>query len=396
MDSISEVVTVHSGEEPPGQWTASLFLAGPTPRSDEVASWRPEALAGIRRRWNQPGRLVVFVPEPRDGTRWPDYDANRAWELRWGDRADVVLFWMARDMRTMPALTSATEWGLWHPSGRVVLGTPAEAERVRYTQAGAAEHHVPTTDTLPEAIQLALDHIGAGALRAGGHRDVPLLVWRTASFASWLATQEGAGNELRGGRLDWTFRMGPTKQIVVFWAFHAQIYVAAEDRIKDNEVVISRPDIAAVVAYRHGATLHDTKIALVREFRSPGASKDGFVRELPGGSGLRGDPIEQAVAEVSEEIGLTVHPEQLQVHAVRQPAATISAHRLHVFSVELTDDQLAQLENSTGTYGNADETERTCPEVTTVGQLLDNPDIDWTTLGAVFQVLSTSVRSASL
>lgn len=331
---------------------------------------------------------MVFVPEPRDGQRWPDYDANRVWELRWGDRVDVVLFWMPFGP-SLPGRTTRDEYGRWKDSGRVVLGVPPNAEHVRYQRDYATDNHIPCVDSLAHTVQHALELIGAGAHRSGGHRDVPLILYRTPSFAAWLSAQEAAGNELRGGRLEWTFRVDPDKKLVLWWAFHVQIYVAAEDRIKANEVVLSRPDIAAVVAYRRGETLRDTKVALVREFRSPATTTDGFAHELPGGSGAEGDLTQQASAELSEEIGLTIRPDQLRVHRARQPAVTVSAHRLHLFSIELDDDQLAELESCTTVLGNAEESERTYPEVRTVGQLLDGGETDLTTLGAVFQVLST-------
>lgn len=259
---------------------------------------------------------------------------------------------------------------------------------MRYQRDYATDNHIPCADALSDTVQYALELIGAGAPRSGGHRDVPLLLFRTASFAAWLAAQEAAGNELRGGRLEWTCRVGPNQKVVLFWAFHAQIYVAAEGRLKTNEVVLSRPDIAAIVAYRRRATLRDSKVVLVREFRSPATTRDGFVHELPGGSGVKGDPAQQAADELSEELGLTVRLEQLRAHTVRQPAATVSAHRLYLFSIELDEDQLAELECSDAALGNPEESERTYPEVRTVGQLLDGDDVDWTTLGAVFQVLS--------
>src|SRR4029453_8913417 len=101
---MTNVIVVHAGESPPEQWTASLFLAGPTPRTVDVHSWRPEGLAQIRAPWNQPGSLGGCGPEPRDEV-WPEYDHQRTWELYWGARCDVVLFWIPRGPG-MPALTT--------------------------------------------------------------------------------------------------------------------------------------------------------------------------------------------------------------------------------------------------------------------------------------------------
>jgi 8-oxo-dGTP pyrophosphatase MutT (NUDIX family) len=369
---------------------ASLFLAGPTSRTDDLPSWRPDALNEITRLWAGTGTVVVFMSEPRSsvrsGARWPADDAQRAWEVRWGDRVDVVLFWTPRAPGT-EGRTADIEWGCWAASGRAVLGTPSTAEHAAYQREFASRHHIPFADTLPAAICRALEHIGPGAARRGGQREVPLLLWRTASFRAWLTAQEEAGNELRGGRLEWTFRIGPARDIVVFWAFHAQLYIAAEDRVKANEVVLGRPDIATVVAFHRGPTVRECRVLLIREVRSPAATADGFVRELPGGSGLRGDPREQAAAELYEETGLRIATHRFRVHPARQLVATVSTHQQHVFSVELSDDEMLGAGTATA-LGNADETERTYPTVTTVGDILDRPGVDWATIGAIMHVLA--------
>lgn len=393
--SPEDVVLVHAGEEPPDVYDASMFLCGPTPRTSEVDSWRPEAIAKISSRWRGAGRLVVFVPEPRSGERWPSYDINRTWELYWGDRADVVLVWIPRGPG-MPGYTTNDEFGRWKDSGRVVLGTPRAAEHVRYQRDYAAETGIPLADDLTGTIALALDHIGSGAYRRDGHRHVPLLLWRTRSFQTWLTAQEHAGNQLRSGRLEWTFRVGPQRNIVLFWAFHAVMWVAVEQREKANEVVLSRPDISTVVAYHRAPELVDSEIIIVREFRSPATTADGFVRELPGGSGFSpASPIEQAVAELAEETGIEVTPDRVQVRQARQPAATLSGHRQHVFAVEVTRDELDRARIDTRARGVADDTERTYVEVHRYRDLLTNSFVDWSTLGAITHVLLTPERTPS-
>ena len=362
---------------------ASLFLAGPTPRSADVKSWRPEALSAIRERWSGPGTLVVFVPEPRSGATWPEYEHQRTWELRWGDRADQVLFWIPRGPG-MPGLTTNDEFGHWKDSGRVVLGTPPGAESVRYQLGYAADHRIPVASTLTDTVELAVARLGDGALRTGGERHVPLLVWRTPSFQRWLARQTADGNELLSGRLEWTFRVGDDPERVFLWAFHAQVRVAAEDRVKANEVVLARPDIATVVAYRPAADLADTEVVLVREFRSP----SGFVLELPGGSSWGDEsPRQVAAEELGEETGLAVAAERLRAHHVRPLAATFSAHQQYLFSVELTEDEVAAVRAVTGPLGEADSSERTYPRVARFGDLLAGGEVDWTTLGALAEVL---------
>ncbi|MBM7775370.1 8-oxo-dGTP pyrophosphatase MutT (NUDIX family) [Actinokineospora baliensis] len=374
------VVVVRAGEEPPEAWSASVFLAGPTPRSPEVPSWRPAAVAELEARWSGSGTLVVFVPEPLDGV-WPDYTDQRTWELRWGDRCDVVLFWIPRGPG-MPALTTNDEFGRWKDSGRVVLGTPPEAESVRYQRGYAADNGIPTADTLTGTIDLALAELSDGVEREGGRRFVPLRLWRTEGFRRWVVTVERSGNDLVDATQLWVF---PTAGPVVFWALRVSMWVAAEDRLKVGEVVLSRPDLASVVAYLPGDTPHDTEVVLVREFRPAARTMDGFVLELPGGSHSSVlEPVALAALEFGEETGLTIAANRLVAHTSRQLAATMTTHRQAVFSVRLT---AAEMDGLRGAAPVVDGTEVTYPVVWRVGDLFADGRADWTTLGAVAEVL---------
>lgn len=382
----SRVIVVYATEEPPARWDASLFLAGPTPRAPNIRTWRQDAVAEIERRWNCPGVLVVFLPEPRDG-EWSYHDTQRTWELYWGDRCDLVLFWIPRGPG-MRSLTTDDEWIRWKDSGRAVLGTPPSTESIRLL---ARNHNVASCDTLADTVVAALGLLGSGANRAGGQRHIPLLVWRLPSFQNWLSALEQAGNELRAARLEWTFRGGDHHDHtdrVIFWALHAQVYVVAEDRVKDNGVMLAQPEIATVLAYRPAPTLTDTEIVLVSEFRSPSEAEDGLVRELPGGSDLSPtDPATLAAAEFSEETGLCIKPDRLVRHRSRQLAATVTAHRLFLFSVVLTAEEIDQIRRTDAVLGHAGQAEITYPQVIRLHELLAADDADWTTLGALTEVL---------
>jgi 8-oxo-dGTP pyrophosphatase MutT (NUDIX family) len=389
-----EVVVVYAQQEPPRWWDAAVFLAGPTPRDPAVASWRPAAVDLLTAQWRGPGRLVLFVPEARGGGLRGSWQDQVKWEDRYLNACDVIMFWVPRDMATLPGLTTNVEWGRWEASGKVVLGTPPAAPSTRYLRHYADQHRVPVADTLDATVDVALGAVGVGARREAGACEVPLLVWRTTAFQRWYDAQCAAGNLLTGARLLWTFRVGAD---LFYWALRVRVYVAAEDRVKDNEVVLSRPDVVTVALYRRGATVEETAVVLVREFRSPSSAADGYVRELPGGAvqAYGADPVRQAVAEVAEETGLVVDPQRLRAHGSRQVVATLSTHRAYLFSVELTAPELAWLSaRPDAVHGVATDGELARVEVATYGQLLRGDRVDWATLGALSQALSGDCRPA--
>lgn len=137
----------------------SVFLAGPTPRSRDVASWRPDAVAEIRRQWTGPGPLTVFLPEPRSGLWQHDYDDQFIWELAARAAATALLYWIPRDLRTLPGFTTNVEFGADATSGRAVLGAPPncpDARRNRYLIHLAHHHGVPVHEDLPTTVTTAL------------------------------------------------------------------------------------------------------------------------------------------------------------------------------------------------------------------------------------------------
>jgi len=375
---------VHAREALPTSVTRSLFLAGPTPRSAEVASYRPALLAELAR---QGFDGTVFVPEPRSGVWAAGYEDQIAWEDDALHRADVIAFWVPRDMKRLPGLTTNVEWGAWMGSGKVVLGAPPGAEHVRYLEHHARKLCVPVASDLAGLVAAALAKLGDGARREGGECEVPLHVFRHPTFQAWHAAHRRAGNRLDHARVLWAYFAGPERSFLFTWALRAAVHVAREGRQK-HEIVVGRTDATSVLLYRPGPTLLDTEVLLVREFRNAARTEDGFVHELPGGSSWKDGEDALAVArhEVEEETGF--HPPALSAVASRQLAATMLAHEAALFSAELSEDDVAALRAGLGqARGVAEDGERTYTELMTVREILDGRLVDWTTLGMILSVL---------
>jgi diadenosine tetraphosphate (Ap4A) HIT family hydrolase len=158
QDRPGPVRVAYAREPLPARGT-SVFLAGPTPRSADVPSWRPDAITELARQWNGPGPLTVLSPESRGGKRAEHYDDQVSWETRARASADSILFWIPRDLKTMPAMTTNVEFGLDVTTGRAVLGCPpgcANPERNRYLIWVARQHGVPVRETLPDTAAAAI------------------------------------------------------------------------------------------------------------------------------------------------------------------------------------------------------------------------------------------------
>jgi Nucleoside 2-deoxyribosyltransferase like len=107
----------------------SLFLAGPTPRSPKVPSWRPAAL-DILRQMRFEG--TVLVPERRDWSVKFDYYDQVEWEFEGLEAATVLAFWVPRDPPSLSGFTTNVEFGRYVGTGRVVYGRPEGAPHTRY------------------------------------------------------------------------------------------------------------------------------------------------------------------------------------------------------------------------------------------------------------------------
>lgn len=137
-----------------------VFLAGPTPdRTMPVPSWRPHAIATMAEQWTGPELLIVLSPESRGRVRTGRYEDQVGWETEARAAANAILFWVPRDLKTLPAMTTNVEFGLDVSTGRVVLGCPPgcpNPERNRYLIYVAHRHGVPVRATLADTVTAAL------------------------------------------------------------------------------------------------------------------------------------------------------------------------------------------------------------------------------------------------
>lgn len=381
---------VYVGESSPKSFKRSLFLAGPTPRDKQVKSWRPEALQFLE---DIGYDGVVFVPEAKHS----EYDIVWEWQVRWEEKclnmSDCIVFWVPRELKTMPALTTNDEWGTWKNSGKVVFGCPDDAEKTRYQKYYATKLCIPQTRTLGGTLTNAITVMGKGAKREGGERNIPLMIWNTKSFQSWYMAHMEVGNSINEAKLLWSFRTGKHKDIVFAYTLWASIYIQAEGRNKLNEFVFTRTDMSCVVLYKKASPVSSTELVLIKEFRSPVRNLDGFVYEVPGGSTFKTDkdPKQVAADEVFEETGIKINPNRLNYFGSRQSAATLSTHHVHMYAAELTEEEMDEAKvvaASKKNFGNEQDSERTYLQIATVGDLYDGTLlVDWSMMGMILRAV---------
>ena len=125
----------------------TIFLAGPTPRSPEVPSWRPEAV-----RLMEGCEGTLYIPEPRAGAFNPDEQVKWEWDAL--AAAQHILFWVPRDLNTMPAFTTNVEFGYWVAKNylKVTLAYPKMAPKMSYLHKLADKQGIPVYHALYEAL----------------------------------------------------------------------------------------------------------------------------------------------------------------------------------------------------------------------------------------------------
>jgi 8-oxo-dGTP pyrophosphatase MutT (NUDIX family) len=378
------LTVVYTGQKPPEKVSKSIFLAGPTPRSPTVKSWRPDFIKELE---NQGFDGVVFSPEwPPAGTTptssW-NYKGQIEWEWDYRAMADVIAYWIPRELVDMPAFTTNVEFGLDFETNKIIYGHPDWAKKVDYLDACCRQKGIRVHREIDKQVAEILSRIGQGAERTGGERFVPLHIWKTDQFQDWYQSHKVKGNIIKDARVLWNYGL-------FCFALWVDMWIKSEDRRVTCDFVFSRTDISAVVAYHPAPDPMDTEVVLVKEFRSAVRNKDGYVHELPSGSGHGADPRAVAADELHEETGVLIDPSRFVSVGSRQLAATLTSHHAHVFKVELTDVEIAAfkvLETTGKPCGEENTAERCFVEVRTVKQIIAEGLVDWSMVGMVFSAL---------
>jgi ADP-ribose pyrophosphatase YjhB (NUDIX family) len=390
------ITIIYAYEEAPQSYSASIFLVGPTPRDNDVKSWRPLALQTLSQYANKID-LVVFIPEPRNGVYRSNYLEQVEWEQQHLEMADAIFAWVPRDMNTsLQGLTTNVEFGKYVESGKLFYGRPDNAHKIKYLDwmysntTGRQPLNTLTALTAEIIIylQTKLDECDK-PVRKAGERYVPLMIWSTKQFQNWYKSQHQAGNKLVNAKLLWTFIIHKIN-FTFSYALHVNVWIAAENRIKSNEFIISRPDISVVVPYwKHPTDVLESEIVLVKEFRSPSRTKDSFVYELPGGSSFKRSGILQVASdELYEETSIKINHNRFRYLDSKQLAATWSTHYADVYTVELNQREIEyarRIAASKQTFGVKKDTEVTYVEICKLKNV--GKYVDWSMEGMIYRAI---------
>lgn len=381
---------IYAREEFPKHVTKSVFLAGPTLRSghaEGLKSWREDCLKYLEE-LDYDG--IAYVPEARDGKYSEHYEDQVEWEDEALNRADLIIFWLPRDMKDLPGLTTNDEWGHWKNFGKCVFGAPKDAEKVRYQIYYANKNNIKVFEDLKDLCVYVIDRLGDGIERRGEEALVPLEYWKHPGFQSWFKDLKNAGNRLDDFKVLFEWRIKHANNMLFSFCFWTKVWIESEQRHKENEYVFTRTNISSAVLYKPNENILDTDIVFIKEFRSPVSNSQGFVFEIPGGSSFKGETEAKKVIveEIKEETGIEIDPDRLEFVQNRQLQSTGLSHKCFLFKAEITDQELIDiLRNHDKTFGNIEDTEMTYVKVFKLGRLLESDIVDWSNVGMIFNAI---------
>ena len=113
----------------------TIFIAGPTPRNKETKSWRPDLITELCK--FDPvyfAQTLILSPECRNDVWLDNYDNQINWEQRHLELADLLVFWVPRELKDMPAFTTNIEFGMYimNQDKDLIYGRPNNSPKNKY------------------------------------------------------------------------------------------------------------------------------------------------------------------------------------------------------------------------------------------------------------------------
>lgn len=390
---------IYNQEEPPSFFRKSVYLAG-----TNQGSWRDKAIDLLKDDFSNGG--VIFCPQnnpnPNSKLKYPspdnkeEYSKQINWERTWLNSSDAVIFWLPRDLENI-GLISNVEFGELVNSGRIFCGSPKESEdkdKNSYLRSVIENKGIKWYDNLEDLVKDTIDFIGRGSIREKADRKIPMKIWKHDSFRNWKKDIEE--NELNCSIKDYEilFNVYDAENKELFlWAVKPTIHIGKEKRNKDCEIVMGRTEGTSICVYEENKNIEDTRIVLVKEFRSANRSKDGYVLELPSGAIHEDESDAQSsLVELKEETGIsfnTVNKNRVKFVGYRQSLPTLIANCDKAYKIGISSIEMDNIENITKnkTFGIKEETEITYVEVKTFKEILQEDRVDWKTLGIISKCL---------
>lgn len=183
-----------SDEPLPLQLTKSIFLAGPSPRKKAPHGWRHDALT-ILKELNFDGEVFIPIPKEKfnggdDKADW-NYDNQVKWECDGRNLADILLFWVERDVPNgLPGFTTNIEFGEDLKTHKMVYGRPDKMSHTSYMDKRYSEVHEPMFNNLKDLLTYCVDKLGQGKFREKNTLNIPLYIWKNKSFSLWFKSIE--------------------------------------------------------------------------------------------------------------------------------------------------------------------------------------------------------------
>lgn len=373
----------------PKTLTKSLFLAGPSPRDKETFDWKLEAVK-ILEEMNFDGDVFIPVPKLKfaggdESESWT-YIEQVAWECECRHIADMIVFWVPRDIKgKMPGFTTNVEFGEDLSSGKYIYGRPDTADKCSYLDDRNKFLDNTLYTTLKDLLEATIKKLGKGAVRHNGEIHIPLFIWQEIEFQDWYTNVKLAGNKLIDAKVLNQVSL-PNKKLFAY-TLKVNIWVETEKRNKSNEFVFFRKSISSILAYYKDEK--DTHLVLVKEFRSPVNNTEGYVYELPGGSNFEGiNALDNASHELHEETGIKIEDSnRFKLVNKRQITATVCTYTSHLYSIELNEDEFKQAKaNTLSSFGLQEDSEKTYVQVISLKDIFNYP-VDFGNLGMIFEGL---------